>query len=325
MKFDVIIGNPPYQLSDGGAQASAIPLYHKFVQQAKKLNPRFLAMIIPSRWFAGGRGLDQFRDEMLNDHRVRIIHDYTNASDCFPGISLEGGVSYFLWDRDNKGPCRVFTHEGDKITSEMERPLLEAGCNIFIRHNEAIGILHKVMSKKEGSFSNMVSSQKPFGFRTYFTGKKEPFKGCVKVYVNKGIGYVERSEITQNQQWIDCYKVYVSMAYGMGSAKPYQVINKPILGEPESCCTETYVVIGPCKAKKYAANTISYMKTKFFRFLVLLRKNTQHAAKSVYTFVPVQNFDDPCTDEKLYKKYNLSKEEIAFIEAMVCPMELNNE
>ncbi|MFH1421472.1 MAG: Eco57I restriction-modification methylase domain-containing protein, partial [Planctomycetota bacterium] len=308
MKFDVIIGNPPYQLIDGGAQASAIPLYHKFVKQAKKLNPRFLTMIIPSRWFAGGRGLDAFRNEMLKDHRIRTIHDFLNASDCFPCISLEGGACYFLWDRDNKGLCKICTHEGNKITSELERPLLEINCNIFIRYNEAIEILHKVTSKNEESIIKEVSSQKPFGFRTYFTGKEKYFKDSIKVYANKKIGYVKKSEVMQNQNWIDLYKVYVSMAYGMGNTKPYQVINKPILGEPESCCTETYMVIGPYSSEKRAKNVISYLQTKFFRFLVLLRKNTQHAAKAVYTFVPIQDFNETWTDEKLYKKYRLTKD-----------------
>jgi site-specific DNA-methyltransferase (adenine-specific) len=326
MKFDVIIGNPPYQLSDGsGKGAGAVPIYQKFVEQAKKLTPRYLSMIIPSRWFAGGRNLDEFRDEMLKDNRIRIIHDFLNAFDCFPGISLEGGVCYFLWDRDNKGNCKVVTHEGEKITSEMERPLLEYGHETFIRYNEAIPILHKVLSKKEKSFSEKVSREKPFGFRTFFYGKDKEFIGAIKLYANKKIGYVKRAEITQNQHLIDHYKIYISMAYGMGNVKPYQVINKPLLGEPGSCCTETYLVIGPYQTKKQAEDTIGYIKTKFFRFLVLLRKNTQHAARGVYEFVPVQNFNESWTDEKLYNKYGLTKKEVAFIESMVRPMELDNE
>jgi site-specific DNA-methyltransferase (adenine-specific) len=326
MKFDVIIGNPPYQLSDGsGKGAGAVPIYQKFVEQAKKLTPRYLSMIIPSRWFAGGRNLDEFRDEMLKDNRIRIVHDFLNASDCFPGISLEGGVCYFLWDRDNKGDCKVITHEGEKVTSEMERPLLEYGHETFIRHNEAIPILHKVLSKKEESFSKGVSREKPFGFRTFFYGEEKKSKDAIKLYANKKIGYVKRTEITQNQHLINHYKIYISMAYGMGNMKPYQVINKPILGEPESCCTETYLVIGPYQTKKQAENAISYIKTKFFRFLVLLRKNTQHAARGVYEFVPAQDFNEPWTDNKLYSKYGLTKDEITFIESMVRPMELDND
>jgi site-specific DNA-methyltransferase (adenine-specific) len=282
-------------------------------------------MIIPSRWFAGGRNLDEFRDEMLKDNRIRIVHDFLNASDCFPGISLEGGVCYFLWDRDNKGDCKVITHEGEKVTSEMERPLLEYGHETFIRHNEAIPILHKVLSKKEESFSKGVSREKPFGFRTFFYGEEKKSKDAIKLYANKKIGYVKRTEITQNQHLINHYKIYISMAYGMGNMKPYQVINKPILGEPESCCTETYLVIGPYQTKKQAENAISYIKTKFFRFLVLLRKNTQHAARGVYEFVPAQDFNEPWTDNKLYSKYGLTKDEITFIESMVRPMELDND
>ncbi len=162
MKFDVIVGNPPYQLSDGGAKASAIPIYQKFIQQAKKLNPRFLTMIVPSRWFAGGRGLDEFRKEMLHDTRIRVIVDFPNSVDCFPGIDLSGGVCYFLWDRDNKGNCEITTIVEGK-SSTMERPLLEKGLDTFIRYNEAVPILRKVAALGEESFSTYVSSQKPFG------------------------------------------------------------------------------------------------------------------------------------------------------------------
>ncbi len=330
MKFDVIVGNPPYQLSDGGDSSEdarnrggAIPLYHKFVQQAKKLNPRFLIMIIPSRWFSGGRGLDEFRDEMLIDRRIRKIIDYPVSSECFPGVEIKGGVCYFLWDRDNQGHCEVKTLRGEKVSS-MIRPLLEKNSDVFIRYNEAIGILRKVFSKKETSFSKQVSTQKPFGLRTFFKGKSKPFQGSIKLYANKSIGYVKEEEITQNKSWIDKHKVYITMAYGAGEDFPHQILNKPFYGEPNSCCTETYIVIGPYSSKKITKNVISYIQTRFFRFLVLLRKNTQHAAKSVYSFVPIQNFDEPWTDEKLYKKYGLTKEEIAFIESMVRPMELNN-
>jgi site-specific DNA-methyltransferase (adenine-specific) len=334
MKFDVIVGNPPYQLNDGGGTgSSAIPIYHQFVLQARKLAPRYLSMIIPSRWFTGGRGLDEFRDEMLNDKHIRTIHDFSNAGDCFPGVEIKGGVCYFLWERDNKGHCKIHTHEGDKIVSEAERPLLEEGAETFIRYNEAISVLHKVRKLKEESFANLVSANDPFGFdvrvensyrRVKPRFKKEPFKNGVVFYYNgwqkQGIGYIDKSSISRNLDHVNDYKVYISKAYGAGESFPHQILNKPILGEPNSCCTETYLLIGPMLSKERANNVISYIETRFFRFLVLLIKNTQNGMKKVYSFVPMQNFNEPCTDEKLYKKYKLTKSEIEFIEKMVRPM-----
>ena len=208
----------------------------------------------------------------------------------------------------------------DKASNAI-RPLLEKGCTTFIRYNEAISILHKVQKFGEEPFSKQVSSQKPFGFRTFVKGEKEPFNGAVKLYANKEEGYVCRNEITQNTEWIDQYKIYISRAYGAGEDFPHQILNKPFLGNPNTCCSETYVVIGPYANKRRAENVIGYIKTKFFRFLVLLKKNTQDAPARVYLFVPVQNFDEAWTDEKLYAKYGLTDEEIAFIESMIRPME----
>ena len=325
MKFDVIIGNPPYQLSDGGdtedrQRGGAIPLYHRFIQQAKKLQPRYLSMIVPSRWFAGGRGLDDFRDEMLHDDRIRTIVDFPLSSECFPGVEIKGGVCYFLWDKNSSGDCEVKTMRNNKV-SVMRRPLLEKGCDTFIRYNESISILRKVQAFNEPTMSNHVSSQKPFGFRTFVKGRETALPGDVKLYANKSVGYVHRIEITQNISWVDKYKVYITMAYGAGEDFPHQIINKPFLGEPNSCCTETYVVIGPYENEEITKNVISYINTKFFRFMVLLKKNTQHASSKVYSFVPIQDFSKSWTDEELYAKYDLDEKEIAFIESMIRPME----
>ena len=321
MKFDVIIGNPPYQLSTGGSQAQATPLYDKFVTQAKKLNPRYLTMVIPARWYTGGFGLNSFRDEMLNDSRIRKLVDFPISADCFPGVQIKGGVCYFLWDRDNKGQCEVVTVKSGEIISKLERPLMEKRSDIFLRFNESVSIYRKVTAFKEEAFDKIVSSQKPFGFATNYKPNNNPSKNRIRFYGNKAIGYVERREVTKNSSWIDSFKILISAGYGAGEDFPHQIINKPFIVEPESCCSETYIVIGPFDRKKMAEQVVKYISTKFFRFLVLLQKNSQHALKKVYSFVPIQNFNEAWTDEKLYKKYGLTKKEIAFIESMIRPME----
>lgn len=336
MKFDVIIGNPPYQLTTGGSvESQATPIYNKFVEQAIKLKPRFLAMITPARWLNGGFGLDRFRKEMLNDDHIRVIHDFVDSRDCFNGVSIKGGVCYFLWDRDNPGLCKTFTHKGDNHTVQSERKLLEDGCDTFIRFNEAISILSKVKEKREGKFSDIVSPRDPFGLN-YYENNREimfkkfssiPFPGAIEVYsqgwIKDGIKYSEKRFITTRIELVDQYKVFISKAYGASETYPHQILNKPFVGRPNTCCNMTYLSIGPCDNSDEANNVVSYIQTRFFRFLVSLLKNTQNAYRKVYEFVPMQDFSKSWTDEELYAKYAITDDEISFIESMIKPMDLS--
>ncbi len=322
MKFDVIVGNPPYQLSDAGESTGSSPIYNKFVEQAKKLNPRFLSMIIPSRWFAGGKGLDDFREKMLHDRRISRLVDYPIASDVFPGVKVIGGVCYFLWERDYQGPCSITTHMNG-ITDTIERPLDQF--DTFVRFNKAISILQKVMSKKYSSLSNQVSTQKPFGLRTFV---KPDEQGAITLYANKSVGKIAKMKITAGMEMLDLWKVFTSMGYGEGGETreyPRMIMGKPIVAAPPSACTETYIVVGSYKSKAEAEHLAAYMRTKFFRFLVGLRKNTQHITKNRFTFVPALPMTKTWTDEKLYSHFGLTKDEIAFIESMVRPMEATDE
>jgi site-specific DNA-methyltransferase (adenine-specific) len=322
MTFDVVVGNPPYQLSDGGAQMSASPIYHKFIQQAKKLNPKYLSMIVPARWYAGGKGLDDFREEMLNDGRIKEIHDFHETSDVFPGLNIRGGICYFLWEKDYKGDCTI-TNYNKGQTSTATRPLLESQAKIFVRYNKAISILRKVQELKEKSFSDFVSSHKAFGLRTYVKGHKEPFENAVKLYQNGGIGYIKREEVVKNQKWIDEFKVIIPYSSPGDDSFPHLILSKPKISEPNSCSTETYLVVGPFSNQKKCENICIYLRSKLVRFLILLLKPTQHVTQKTYQFVPIQDFNEPWTDEKLYKKYGITEEEIAFIDSMIRPMELN--
>lgn len=327
MKFDVIIGNPPYQLNDGGGSgSSAIPLYHKFVEQAKKLNPRYLTMIIPARWYAGGKGLDDFRNNMLNDERIREIHDFGNAGDCFPGVAIEGGVCYFLWDRDNKGLCRVYSHFQNQITGISERPLLEEGTDVFIRYNEVISIIRKVSAFKEESFATIVSPRNPYHIKSEFIEVKTKNKTCKVLGIENGKRLYKNMEVVsvgRNSEELSKHKIFISKADGaagqIGYPIPARILGKSEIAGLNTVCTETFLRIGPFDSEIVCKNVKTYIYTKFFRCLVGARKN-KNMTQSTYSFVPLQDFNEEWTDEKLYKKYGLSEEEIAFIESMIKPM-----
>ncbi len=329
MKFDVIIGNPPYQLSAGGGDgSSAQPIYHRFVEQAKKMNPRYISMIIPARWYSGGKGLDDFRTEMLHDDRIATIHDFPETSDCFPGINIRGGVCYFLWDKMHKGDCKVVNHKQD-VSNVLIRPLLEEGAETFIRYNKAVSILTKVASKHEETMDNRVSSRLPFGIPSNFddyvlNADEEHFITLYRSERNKNAEkkvYVSPVHITKNIEMKDRMKVLVSKASPGGDEYPHAIISAPILADKNSVCTETYLIVDFVNNIEEGNNLISYMNTRFFRFMVSLIKNTQNISKGVFAFVPVQAWSKPWTDEELYAKYGLTDEEIAFIESMIKPMD----
>ncbi len=318
MQFDVIIGNPPYQLNDGGYGSSAAPIYQLFVEKAFDLDPRYAVFVTPSRWMAGGKGLDSFRAKMLADKRLRTIVDYPKLYEGFPGVKIRGGISYFLWDREHNGPCTVQTlWDGQPLGPVVARHL--DAYDILVRRNEAVPILDKVRTKAEPTLSSRVSSQKPFGLRTFFHGKPDSkrLKNPVKLFGSQKITWVERSDIPTNVTWVDKWKVLMTRVQGTSAAIETKFLSKPIIAEPGTACTESYIVAGLFDSEVEARNYANYLRTRFVRFLVSLRKPTQDAARGVYGFVPDLPLDQEWTDTKLYKRYGLAQDEITFIQSQV--------
>lgn len=318
MQFDVIIGNPPYQLDDGGYGTSAAPIYQLFVQKALDLDPRYAVFVTPSRWMAGGKGLDRYRQRMLSDKRMRHIVDYPKLYEGFPGVKIRGGISYFLWEREHDGPCVVQTIWDGQPTGPGVARHLDA-YDILVRRNEAVPILEKVRAKGETTLDARVSSQKPFGLRTFFHGKPDAkrLKNPVKLFGSQKISWVERSEIPTNAAWIDKWKVLMTRVQGTSAAVETKFLSKPIIAEPGSACTESYIVAGLFDAETEATNYAGYLRTRFARFLVSLRKSTQDAPKNVYAFIPDLPLNKAWTDAKLYKRYGLTTDEVSFIKSQV--------
>lgn len=324
MKFDVIIGNPPYQLDDGGAGASAKPIYNLFIEQAKKINPRYIVMIIPSRWFAGGKGLDKFRENMLQDGKLSDLVDYVNAKDIFPGISIGGGVCYFKWDKHYRGMCN-FTNIHDGKESTQKRDLAEF--DVFIRYNEGVNLIHRVQKQEEVFLSSIVSTRNPFGFPSSARGESDSEKGDVRLHSSAGTGYVKSSEIQANIDLVDRYKVMISKLTSEHAGEPnrdgqFMVLSTCKILGPREVCTDSYLVIGGFDDVMQAQNLTSYLQSKFCRFLLLMAVTSINLSREKFQFVPIQDFSKPWTDEELYAKYNLSEDEISFIESMIRPMDL---
>lgn len=321
MKFDVIVGNPPYQLGDGGNNASAIPIYNLFVEQSKKLNPNYLIMIIPARWYAGGRGLENFRQNMLTDNHLKELHDFKDASDCFPGIRVGGGICYFLWDRNyNSNLVKVVEHLKRDISKTQIRPTLEKGLSIFIRDSIVHSILQRATIFNENKMSSIVLKQKPHGFRTNFTDFDKD--GDVKIYTKKvdaGYDFIKREKVTKNIETIDEWKVVTSRSTSVPEEDNGQVlrISQTFIAEPNSVLTESYVVVGSFKTEKEAQNCLSYLKTRFFRLLCQMTIVSPDVSPRTFDLVPLQNFQESWNDEKLYRKYDLSADEIDYLESII--------
>jgi len=322
MQFDVIIGNPPYQLNDGGgAGSSASPIYQKFIEQAQKLDPRHLMMVIPAKWYSGGKGLEEFRSNMLADRRIRYLADFPDARDVFPDYGPAGGVCYFSWQRDNPGKCVVETFvKGTGTIAERELDEFD----IFVRDNRALGIIYKILAKQDPSFSSLVSSRKPFGIES--AEKGDPF-GDLYLFASGKDGNFWRKDLPKGQEMVDTWRVLLSKtssehAGQVDKAGMKRVFSRIEVMEPGSVCTESYLVIGPFDTKEEAENVAEYLKTRFVRFLVSTILLTQNISKSMFQFVPVQDFTGRPSDLALFSRYELADDEVELIESTIRSMEV---
>jgi site-specific DNA-methyltransferase (adenine-specific) len=323
MQFDVIVGNPPYQTSAEGTTRT-MPVYHYFVDRAISLEPKYVAMITPSRWFAGGLGLDVFRGRMLSDRRLRSIVDNPRLFDCFPGVEIKGGVSYFLWDRDHDGDCEFSTRiDGTIITTSMRD--LREGDGVLIRDNQAANIVYKVRQKSTASVTEWVQPRLAFNekFRTNFRGSPEPASSTdIPIISTGGIGYVAKDEVVRGTDLIPKWKVLVPKAGDGHGREVSYVLGEPIALAPGSVCTESYFVAGVFPVREQAEHFAHYLATKFVRFLVLQRKLTADLAPDRFKFVPALDMKRRWTDADLYEHFGLDEVEARYIEATIHPRDV---
>lgn len=328
MRFDVIIGNPPYQLSDGGHGKSAKPIYHRFVEQAKKLNPRFLSMIIPARWYAGGKGLNDFRSEMLNDERMRVLVDFENSATVFPGVDIAGGVCFFLWEKDSSGECKVI-NDNDGVKTTAERKLNEF--DIFVRHSKAIPIIRKSISTQntpDDNLSNLVSPRKPFGLPTNYSPTNS---GTPCWYTQRiGLSYANTADIIDRKELLNKWKLLIPRSPIAGQtdfSKPvgfYYDGNVKIV-KPGICCTESWLVAGAFETEKEVTSFKSYLFTKIVRFLLLQTVVSQDIPREKFVFIPdLGTYDKIYDDEILKKMWNINDVEWDFIDSKIKDTDLIN-
>lgn len=327
MKFDVIVGNPPYQLETDGAGRQARPIYHRFVMQSKTMNPSYLVMITPSRWLAGGMGLDDFRNSMLNDSHLREIVDYSLSTECFPGVDIAGGVSYFLWDREYSGQCRYTYVDGDNRTTQA-RTLNEY--DVFVRNNRAVDIIKKVVQFQEPSMSELMSPLGPFGLGTAERGSKTDSGNSYVLLSSAGRSYVDRSAVAVGNPYVSKWKVIIGKATSAGAATAGRDGRRKVIAtldvlEPDAVCTFSYFVGAAFDDEARARNCRAYLATKFARFLLLQRLSAINISRDRFRFVPQQDFTVRWSDSPLYVKYGLTNEEIALIEATISPMDSNGD
>lgn len=336
MKFDVVIGNPPYQLSTGGgtdekkSATQAKPIYNKFIEQAKKLNPRFISMIIPARWYSGGMGLNQFRSDMLNDKHIVKLVDYINSKDCFQGVDIAGGVCYFLWDRDHlSNECEVVNFSGDSVKSAIRS--LNEFTTLFVRSNDAIEIIDKVIKQSSHFMDEIVSPIDTFGIPSKEKGHKNKQPGDISLlhsvgYNDQGESYISRDSIKKNRQYIDKYKVKISIMVPQGGEvgiKPenkYRSISTPQILTPGQVDTFSYLNIGFFDTKEEAENLVSYVNCKFTRYLIRTTYSSVHVSKDNFKFVPLVDLKRSWTDEALYSYFRLTDDEVNIIEKTMRPM-----
>jgi hypothetical protein len=324
MQFDVIIGNPPYQLATG--DTSDTPIYHRFVEQAMSLEPRYLCMVTPSRWFTGGKGLDAYRERMIADRHLRVLVDFPNSMESFPGVEIKGGVSYFLWDSDHEGDCRFVTYSGGEIESEVIRDLRD-GKGVVIRDNHASSIIEKVVRQGGPWLSERVSPQTPFGIYTNFSdwhSKRKP--GDIMLF-KRGLdeAWTSPDNVTARRDWVPKIKVIMSYAYNGGDALPHQITGRPFVVPGNSAVTQTYMVAGLFEVQAEAENYAAYLRTLFVRFLVRQRKISQHNRPDTFAFVPDLPMNRKWTDADLYQKYRISADEQAYITSLIKPMAMDAE